>query len=55
MVSHIENAMSSDGLPTEVLRLNFTKLQRTYTARDKTGRSTAPDTVGYDQALATMM
>lgn len=47
IVSH-QSVMMSQGLPMEVFNLHFTKIERTYIARDEKNLLQSPNSVGYD-------
>jgi len=52
MISHYQEVMDADKQPIEMLRLNFTKIQKTYMARDAMNKPQNPATFGFDLTTA---
>src|SRR3989339_322873 len=52
MISHYQEVIDADKQPIEMLRLNFTKIQKTYMARDAMNKPQNPATFGFDLTTA---
>ena len=55
VITNHEESVSSGGHPTEMLEFNFTKISKTYTARDASNKAKSPSTMGYDLETAQMI
>jgi len=55
MVAQHSHSVVADSKPIEKLRLNFTKVQITYTGRDNANKAGSPYTTGYDLEKAKVL